>query len=154
MTVGRDFAEIRDLFKAIDDGQWDDVNLRLGETRISVRRHRMPCSVPGAEAPAIVGSVEERAVAAIPAKGAKDEGVHRITASMVGRIAWAGEPGQLIGKRVVPDTLLARIEVDGRSVDVVAGKTGAMGHVSAVHDGELVQYGELLAIVRCDPKSG
>lgn len=146
-------GDVRDLFRALESGQWDDMSLRVGEARIRVKRRSPSGARPVAAslgAP-VAGEPARARSASVWAQTADEEpGVHRVSASRVGRLVWAGEHSALVGMRVGRDTLLARIEAGDTSADIVAGMSGELIHVSAFDNQAFVEYGQLLALIQPD----
>jgi acetyl-CoA carboxylase biotin carboxyl carrier protein len=133
--------DIREILRLIDESDVEELRIETGELSLHVVR--------GASAPS-EPDVREPAEAGAPVV---TEGVHTISAPMLGTFYRAAAPGAPpfvdVGTRVDPHTVVCLIEVMKMMNSVPAGAAGTIVEICA-ENAQLVEYGEPLFQVRTD----
>jgi acetyl-CoA carboxylase biotin carboxyl carrier protein len=152
-------ADVAEIMRLVEQSGFDELNLEIDGTRISLRRGTSPGTAPAAgPAPAMVANaVPTPAVAAagtpaVPA--ASDPNAVDLPSPLLGTFYRSPKPGAApfvqVGAQVEADTIIGIIEVMKLMNTVRAGVRGTVAEFLAA-DGALVEYGEVLLRVR---KSG
>ncbi|QDR82342.1 acetyl-CoA carboxylase biotin carboxyl carrier protein [Sporomusa termitida] len=145
-------AEIMEIIKAINESAITRFELEQGGTRLAIAKDGggAPVTTTIATAGPAAARPEERPD---PDGGA---GCHKITAPMIGTFYAAPEPGARPfaepGQKVSADTVVCVLEVMKLFNEVEAGVEGEIVEV-LVRDGELVEYGQPLFVVREEQRS-
>ncbi len=142
--------EIMEIIKAIDQSAITRFELEQAGTRIAIAKDGVVTPVTTAVA---VGPAARRDERPDPAGKA---GYHQITAPMIGTFYAAPEPGAQpfvkAGQTVSADKIVCVLEAMKLFNEVEAGINGEIMEV-LVKDGELVEYGQPLFVVR-EEKNG
>jgi acetyl-CoA carboxylase biotin carboxyl carrier protein len=148
-------ADVAEIMRLVEQSGFDELNLEIDGTKISLRRGTgTAMAVPASsQAPAPVASLP-KAARAQAAPSAADANVQDLPAPLLGTFYRAPKPGAPpfveVGAAVEADTIVGIIEVMKLMNTVRAGVRGTVAEVLAA-DGALVEFGEILLRVR---KSG
>ena len=149
-------AEVAEILRLVEKSGFDELNLEMGGTKLSIRR--------GAPAPALEsGESRQRTseAASAPESGPGgpapvvpapvDPNVHVVTAPLLGTFYRAPKPGAppfvVVGTAVEEDTVIGIIEVMKLMNTVRAGVRGTVTEI-LIADGVLTEYGQPLLRVR------
>jgi acetyl-CoA carboxylase biotin carboxyl carrier protein len=142
-------ADVAEIMRLVEQSGFDELNLEINGTKISLRRGSPAPGVPAAPAVAAAPA----AVASTP-KPASDPDVQDLPAPLLGTFYRAPKPGAPafveVGSQVSDDTIIGIIEVMKLMNTVRAGARGTITEIIAA-DGALVEFGAPLMRVR---KSG
>ena len=142
-------ADVAEIMRLVEQSGFDELNLEINGTKISLRRGSPAPGVPAAPAVAAAPA----AVASTP-KPASDPDVQDLPAPLLGTFYRAPKPGAPafveVGSQVGDDTIIGIIEVMKLMNTVRAGARGTITEIIAA-DGALVEFGAPLMRVR---KSG
>jgi len=151
--------DVRAILVAIDASPLEELELEVGDLRLVVRKRPSPVRpAPGGGATIAAGpSADLGAGAGGPAaRGRAGEGEFELKAPSVGvfRRSPAGSGRRLVepGVLVSADEVLGLIEAAGEARDVRAPGTARLV-VALVEDGEFVEYGQALMILRPVPRA-
>jgi acetyl-CoA carboxylase biotin carboxyl carrier protein len=139
-------SDIEEILRLIDSSDFQDVKLKLGETRLEWRRG-------GAAVPVDPVRVQEQtpSIFRAPAVPTIDDGSIAVPAPMLGAFWHAPRPGDppfvKVGDSVTPDKIIGIIEVMKLMNIVSAGVTGVVTEISAPN-GKGVEFGQTLIRVR------
>lgn len=144
-------ADVAEIMRLVEQSGFDELNLELDGTKISLRRGAAVASAapvkPAAVAAPAVSPAIKPAVAAPPA----DPNFRDVTAPLLGTFYRAPKPGAPpfveVGAQVAEDTIIGIIEVMKLMNTVRAGVRGTVAEMLAA-DGALVEFGETLLRVR------
>jgi len=146
--------DLRDLRKIVDIMNANDlteVEIEEEGKRVRVRKQEasvVPVAPAAAPAPAPAPAPEAEAA---PAAGAEDEGMHTITAPMVGTFYRApspeSDPYVEVGSRVDPEKVVCILEAMKVMNEIKAECSGEIVKM-CVQNGEAVEYGQPLFIVK------
>jgi len=144
-------ADVAEIMRLVEQSGFDELNLEINGTKISLRRGSPAPGVPAA--PAVAVAAAPAAVASTP-KPASDPDVQDLPAPLLGTFYRAPKPGAPafveVGSQVSDDTIIGIIEVMKLMNTVRAGARGTITEIIAA-DGALVEFGAPLMRVR---KSG
>ncbi len=142
-------ADIEEILELIDASDFDEMNLEMGDVKLSLRRRgavstetqvAAPSPVAAAPAPSAVQSVAPKSVGPV---GVGQE----VPAPMLGTYYHAPRPGAdpfvRVGDTVTEDTVIGIIEVMKLMNSVTAGINGTVAEIVAP-DAELVEHGQCL----------
>jgi acetyl-CoA carboxylase biotin carboxyl carrier protein len=151
--------DINDILALVDQSDFDELRLEIGDTKIELRRRGAGSSV--AAAPVTEGPVAPVAQIApapkpteptpVAAPVVASGGGSEVPAPLLGTYYSAPKPGAApfvkVGDRVEPDTVIGVIEVMKLMNSVTADVAGI---VTAIHaeDGVLVEHGQALISVQ------
>ena len=139
-------ADVAEIMRLVEQSGFDELNLEINGTKISLRRGSPAPGVPAAPAVAAAPA----AVASTP-KPASDPDVQDLPAPLLGTFYRAPKPGAPafveVGSQVGDDTIIGIIEVMKLMNTVRAGVSGTVTEI-LVADGALAEYGETLLRVR------
>nr|WP_319247737.1 acetyl-CoA carboxylase biotin carboxyl carrier protein [uncultured Celeribacter sp.] len=150
--------DINDILALVDQSDFDELRLEIGDTKIELRRRGAGQSV--ADAPVAQASVAQVAPApkpteatSVPVPVVASGGGSEVPAPLLGTYYSAPKPGAApfvkVGDRVKPDTVIGIIEVMKLMNSVTADVAGI---VTAIHaeDGVLVEHGQALISVQSE----
>jgi acetyl-CoA carboxylase biotin carboxyl carrier protein len=137
--------DIREILRIIDESTLTELQIETEGFSLHVVKGARTLDAPATPTPVEQPPVPATAPSAAPA--AETDGLHTITAPMLGTFYRAEAPGKPpfveVGKRVDPDTIVCIIEVMKMMNSVTAGVTGAIAEV-VPDNAELVEYGQPL----------
>jgi acetyl-CoA carboxylase biotin carboxyl carrier protein len=148
-------ADVAEIMRLVEQSGFDELNLEINGTKISLRRGSPAPGAPAAQqlAPPPAVTQAPAAVASTPSP-ATDPHVHDLPAPLLGTFYRAPKPGAPafveVGSPVSDDTIIGIIEVMKLMNTVRAGVRGTVTEILAA-DGALVEFGAPLMRVR---KSG
>jgi acetyl-CoA carboxylase biotin carboxyl carrier protein len=147
-------ADVAEIMRLVELSGFDELNLEINGTKISLRRGSPASAASGAEpVPTSAAPAAKAAPVAAP-KAAQDPDVQDLPAPLLGTFYRAPKPGAAafveVGTQVSDDTIIGIIEVMKLMNTVRAGVRGTVTDIIA-GDGALVEFGETLMRVR---KSG
>jgi len=147
-------AEVAEIMRLVEQSGFDELNLEINGTKISLRRGAPASAASAAQpVPVTAAPAAKAAVVAAP-KAAQDPEVQDLPAPLLGTFYRAPKPGAAafveVGAQVSDDTIIGIIEVMKLMNTVRAGVRGTITDIVA-GDGALVEFGETLMRVR---KSG
>jgi acetyl-CoA carboxylase biotin carboxyl carrier protein len=142
-------ADVAEIMRLVEQSGFDELNLEIDGTKISLRRG---APIGTASAAAAVPSVAPLAAAAAPAaQAASDPTAVDLPSPLLGTFYRSPKPGAppfvQVGSPVEADTIIGIIEVMKLMNTVRAGVRGTVAEFLAA-DGALVEYGEVLLRVR------
>jgi acetyl-CoA carboxylase biotin carboxyl carrier protein len=146
-------ADVAEIMRLVEQSGFDELNLEIDGTKISLRRG-MPAdssaaAKPDAPAPAAAAATSSATRAA--ARSNADPNVQDLPSPLLGTFYRAPKPGAPpfveVGAAVEVDTIVGIIEVMKLMNTVRAGVRGIVAEVLAT-DGALVEFGETLLRVR------
>ncbi|WP_417263228.1 acetyl-CoA carboxylase biotin carboxyl carrier protein [Celeribacter sp.] len=148
--------DINDILALVDQSDFDELRLEIGDTKIELRRRGAGPSgtaAPVAEAPVAQAAPAPKPTEATPvaAPVVASGGGSEVPAPLLGTYYSAPKPGAApfvkVGDRVEPDTVIGIIEVMKLMNSVTADVAGI---VTAIHaeDGVLVEHGQALISVQ------
>jgi acetyl-CoA carboxylase biotin carboxyl carrier protein len=139
-------SDIAEILRLIDSSDFQDVKLKLGDTRLEWRRGGAAVAVETVRAQEQAPSIFRT-----PAVPAIDDGSIAVPAPMLGAFWHAPRPGDppfvVVGDTVTPDKIIGIIEVMKLMNTVPAGVTGVVTEVCAAN-GKGVEFGQTLIRVR------
>jgi acetyl-CoA carboxylase biotin carboxyl carrier protein len=145
-------ADVAEIMRLVEQSGFDELNLEIDGTKISLRRGA--AADPGAaaklHAPAPMPAAPVATIAQAPMSGA-DPNVQDLPSPLLGTFYRAPKPGAPpfveVGAQVEADTIVGIIEVMKLMNTVRAGVRGTVAAVLAA-DGALVEFGETLLRIR------
>ncbi|HTC45620.1 MAG TPA: acetyl-CoA carboxylase biotin carboxyl carrier protein [Steroidobacteraceae bacterium] len=146
-------ADVAEIMRLVEQSGFDELNLEIDGTKISLRRG---AAAPSSATPAaaLPAAVTDPATAARPPQTPTDPNAEALPAPLLGTFYRAPKPGAPpfveVGAQVSEDTIVGIIEVMKLMNTVRAGMRGTVTEI-LVLDGALVEFGETLMRVR---KSG
>ncbi len=156
--------DIDEILRLVDDSNFDELRLEMGDTKIEVRRTRGSGSAPSKPSAPVSPSPRPSAPTATPAPPAAPrprsttpaaDGSVEVPAPQLGIFYHAPRPGEppfvSVGDEVTPDTTIGIIEVMKLMNTVAAGIAGTVTEVVAPN-GESVKQGDTL--IRVVPDAG
>lgn len=172
--MAMNFETVENILKIIDSSTLEELHVEIGEIKISVRRKghvgRSPepnqtVALAAPQAPPLPAETRVpdtpalRAQAAAPAARqpgrSLGEGEVAITAPMVGTFYRAPAPGAPpfvdVGSLVDTEDTVCIIEVMKLMNSISAGVRGRVVDI-LVQDAALVEYGQMLMVIRAEPK--
>jgi acetyl-CoA carboxylase biotin carboxyl carrier protein len=148
-------ADVAEIMRLVEQSGFDELNLEIEGTKISLRRgvpsgttagQAPPAPVPRAVAPAAAATATAPAASA-----ATDPSAVNLPAPLLGTFYRSPKPGAppfvQVGTQVEVDTIIGIIEVMKLMNTVRAGMRGTVVEFVAA-DGALVEFGETLLRVR------
>jgi acetyl-CoA carboxylase biotin carboxyl carrier protein len=146
-------ADVAEIMRLVEQSGFDELNLEIDGTKISLRRGSATPISAAVQPPAPVAAALPAAAPAAPAAAADPNSLD-VPAPLLGTFYRAPKPGAApfveVGAQVAEDTIIGIIEVMKLMNTVRAGVRGTVAEICAA-DGALVEFGETLLRVR---KSG
>jgi acetyl-CoA carboxylase biotin carboxyl carrier protein len=147
-------ADVAEILRLVEQSGFDELNLEVDGTRISLRRgapaDSTAVATSAAPAAAAAAAVSATTRATATARAA-DPNVEDLPAPLLGTFYRAPKPGAPpfveVGAQVETDTIIGIIEVMKLMNTVRAGVRGTVAEILAA-DGALVEFGETLLRVR------
>ena len=144
-------ADVAEIMRLVEQSGFDELNLEIGGTKISLRRGAAPDTATTA-APVAAAAPSIAAKSAAPANApASDPGATDLPSPLLGTFYRSPKPGAppfvQVGSQVETDTIVGIIEVMKLMNTVRAGMHGTVAAILAA-DGALVEYGETLLRIR------
>lgn len=147
-------ADVAEIMRLVEQSGFDELNLEIDGTRISLRRGAPTATTevakPVAPAAAASAAVSSTTRATATAR-APDPNVQDLPSPLLGTFYRAPKPGAApfvdLGAPVETDTIIGIIEVMKLMNTVRAGVRGTVAEILAT-DGALVEFGETLLRVR------
>jgi acetyl-CoA carboxylase biotin carboxyl carrier protein len=147
-------AEVAEIMRLVEQSGFDEMNLEIDGTKISLRRGSAAPASPAPPLPVAPARSPPAQVALPATQAAADPDVQDLPAPLLGTFYRAPKPGAAsfveVGAPVSDDTIIGIIEVMKLMNTVRAGVRGTVTEIIAA-DGALVEFGETLMRVR---KSG
>jgi acetyl-CoA carboxylase biotin carboxyl carrier protein len=149
-------ADVAEIMRLVEQSGFDELNLEIDGTKISLRRGAPTGTAPAAGpvspvASSAASSPEVTAAAAPAAQRAADPDAVDLPSPMLGTFYRSPKPGAppfvQVGSQVEADSIIGIIEVMKLMNTVRAGVRGTVAEFLAA-DGALVEYGEVLLRVR------
>lgn len=151
--------DVEEIMKLLEASTFDRLSLELDGVKLELerggggaprtRREAAPASIAPAPVPA---PTIAQAPAASP-QGEREAGLVEITAPLLGIYYRAPKPGEApfveVGQRIDTETVIGIVEVMKLMNAVPAGVSGEIVEILAIN-GELVEHGEVLMLVRPD----
>ncbi|HWJ70951.1 MAG TPA: acetyl-CoA carboxylase biotin carboxyl carrier protein [Sphingobium sp.] len=155
--------DVEEIMKLLEASTFDRLSLELdgvklelergGSTAPRARREVAPAAPAPAATPAPTAAPAPAAAPASKPPSNREAGLVEITAPLLGIYYRAPKPGEApfveVGQRVDSETVIGIVEVMKLMNAVPAGVSGEVVEVLATN-GELVEYGEVLMLVRPD----
>ncbi len=150
--------DVQRLLQLLDGSHFDELHLEADGIKLSLRRGGN-VSGPVPTKPSVTGATTVSNPVAVPAVAATksnananaDTSLLEIRAPMLGTFYGAPKPGAepfvTVGSRISADTAVGIIEVMKLMNSIAAGIDGVLVEV-LVHDGELVEFDQVLMRVR------
>ncbi len=146
-------AEVAEIMRLVEQSGFDELNLEIDGTKISLRRGSPVTAASASPVPQATAAAPKAAPVAAPMPAA-DPDVVEVPAPLLGTFYRAPKPGAAafveVGAKVSDDTIIGIIEVMKLMNTVRAGVPGTITEIMAA-DGALVEFGATLLRVR---KSG
>jgi acetyl-CoA carboxylase biotin carboxyl carrier protein len=144
-------ADVAEIMRLVEQSGFDELNLEIDGTKISLRRGAASGTAPAA-APVAAVAPSVAAKSAAPAIApTSDPGATDLPSPLLGTFYRSPKPGAppfvQVGSQVETDTIIGIIEVMKLMNTVRAGMRGTVAAILAA-DGALVEYGETLLRVR------
>jgi len=151
-------ADVAEIMRLVEQSGFDELNLEIDGTKISLRRGApsgtTPAAGPVPSVAPIVASAVASGTAPAAAQAASDPTAVDLPSPLLGTFYRSPKPGAppfvQVGSQVEADSIIGIIEVMKLMNTVRAGVRGTVAEFLAA-DGALVEYGEVLLRVR---KSG
>ena len=151
--------DVEEIVKLLEGSTFDRLSLEMDGVKLELERGgagtpRPARTAAGAAAAAVVAA-PEAAAAPPPQSGrqSREEGLVEINAPLLGIFYRAPKPGEepfvQVGSKVSTETVIGIIEVMKLMNSVAAGVSGEIVEISG-RNGELVEHGEALMLVRPD----
>ena len=148
-------AEVAEIMRLVEQSGFDELNLEIDGTKISLRRGSATATRAAAQPPAPVAApIPDAAPRGLqsPAPAiVADPNSLEVAAPLLGTFYRAPKPGAApfveVGAQVAPETIIGIIEVMKLMNTVRAGVRGTVAEICAA-DGALVEFGETLLRVR------
>jgi len=151
--------DVEEIMRLLEASTFDRLSLELDGVKLELerggggaprtRREAAPASIAPAPVPA---PTIAQAPAASP-QGEREAGLVEITAPLLGIYYRAPKPGEApfveVGQRIDTETVIGIVEVMKLMNAVPAGVSGEIVEILAIN-GELVEHGEVLMLVRPD----
>lgn len=157
--------DVLKILKIIDEWQYDEVRLEIGDLKLHVRRHgdaereplapaerRVEALKPAPDAPRVAGTAAAPAAPAprTPREEPIPEGLVPVRASMLGTFYRAPAPGERpfveVGDKVGPEDTVCLVEVMKLFHSVKAGAAGTVVKI-LVENATLVEHGQPLILI-------
>jgi acetyl-CoA carboxylase biotin carboxyl carrier protein len=148
--------DVAEILQALESSSFDTLDLEMNGVKLQLRRGSAGVPLPTSasrlsDIPASAKVAHESPAAARPVD--IPPGTVPVTAPLLGIFYRAPKPGEPsfveVGARVEPETIIGIVEVMKLMNSVRAGVRGEVVAIPA-RNGELVEYGEALLIVRPD----
>lgn len=145
-------ADVAEIMRLVEQSGFDELNLEINGTKISLRRGSPTPGAPAAAPVPVAPTVRTPGPDAAPTpKASTDPNVHDLPAPLLGTFYRAPKPGAPtfveVGSPVSDDTIIGIIEVMKLMNTVRAGVRGTVTEIIAA-DGALVEFGAPLMRVR------
>jgi acetyl-CoA carboxylase biotin carboxyl carrier protein len=148
-------ADVAEIMRLVDQSGFDELNLEIDGTKISLRRGASsdtPRDAGHVPVVPLAAARPARTSASAPAlQGAADPAAVDLPSPLLGTFYRSPKPGAApfvqVGSQVEPDTIIGIIEVMKLMNTVRAGVRGTVVELLAA-DGALVEFGEVLLRVR------
>ncbi|HZV57845.1 MAG TPA: acetyl-CoA carboxylase biotin carboxyl carrier protein [Sphingobium sp.] len=152
--------DVEEIMKLLDASTFDRLSLEVDGMKLELERgggaarpRPAPAASPAPSAPAAVPEAPATPPPAAPARTNRAEGLLEITAPLLGIFYRAPKPGEPpfvdVGSRVDTETVIGIVEVMKLMNSVAAGVSGEIVEILG-RNGELVEHGEVLMLVRPD----
>ncbi len=148
--------DVEEIMKLLDASTFDRLSLEVDGMKLELERGggaARPRPAPAAAKPAQSAPETAPPPPAAPARAAPAEGLLEITAPLLGIFYRAPKPGEPpfvdVGSRVDTETVIGIVEVMKLMNSVAAGVSGEVVEILG-RNGELVEHGEVLMLVRPD----
>lgn len=166
MTLTED--EVLQVLRLLDESSFDELDLQVGTMRLQVRRRgAMVSGAPGAapepirmshrEVPATDAASQQTVAEAQDTADRGEEGLVPIQAPMVGTFFARPSPEEppfvAVGALLEPEDTVCLLEVMKVFNTVKAGVRGRVAK-TCVENGQFVEYGQTLFLVRLDDDGG
>ena len=147
-------SDIEDIMALVESSSFDQLNLEMGDMKLSLRRSGASDAVPIAAtvpSPVAAPSPTPASPKTAPPVSAPSDGSTDVKSDMLGTFYHAPKPGEApfvsVGSSVTSDTVIGIIEVMKLMTSVTAGIDGTVTQIIAP-DGELVEHGQVLICVK------
>ncbi len=144
-------ADVAEIMRLVEQSGFDELNLEINGTKISLRRAAAAPGVPAAPILPAGAPAPAPAPAASTPKPSTDPDVQDLPAPLLGTFYRSPKPGAPafveVGSAVGDDTIIGIIEVMKLMNTVRAGVRGTVIEIIAA-DGALVEFGAALMRVR------
>lgn len=152
MTISK--AEVDRIIALLDASQFDRLSLEMDGLKLELVRSGAASPAAPARARAAAPTTEPAVpVTAPPAFAAREAGLIEVKSPLLGIYYRAPRPGEApfveVGARVEPETIVGIVEVMKLMNTARAGISGEIVEILAAN-GELVEHGEVLMLVRPD----
>jgi len=152
--------DVEEIMKLLDASTFDRLSLEVDGMKLELERgggaarpRPAPAASPAPSAPAAVPEAPATPPPAAPARTNRAEGLLEITAPLLGIFYRAPKPGEPpfvdVGSRVDTETVIGIVEVMKLMNSVAAGVSGEIVEILG-RNGELIEHGEVLMLVRPD----
>ncbi len=147
--------DVEEIMKLLEASSFDRLSLEVDGMKIELERgNAAPRPRAAAPVPAAApGAVEPSAPPVAPRAAPRQEGLLEVTAPLLGIFYRAPKPGEPpfieVGNRVDSETVIGIVEVMKLMNSVSAGVSGEVVEILG-RNGELVEHGEVLMLVRPD----
>jgi acetyl-CoA carboxylase biotin carboxyl carrier protein len=142
--------EIREIIKLIDQTGVTEIQLEEEGSKLSIKKGGDVVSYVAAPAPVAAAPVQAAAASDVDVN---DPSLHKITSPMVGTFYKAPEPGAApyvsAGDKVEENTIVCIVEAMKLFNEIEAEVKGEIVKV-LVEDGQLVEYGQPLFLVKAE----
>ena len=143
-------ADVDRIMALLDASHFDRLSLEIGDLKLDLARSG---AAPAAPKPVRVATPEPVAAPPPEAPVAREPGLIEVRSPLLGIYYRAPRPGEPafveVGVRVEPETIIGIIEVMKLMNTARAGLSGEVVEIVA-RNGELVEHGEVLMLVRPD----
>jgi acetyl-CoA carboxylase biotin carboxyl carrier protein len=144
-------ADVAEIMRLVEQSGFDELNLEIDGTKISLRRGAASgTAIAAAPVAAVAPSIAAKSAAPAIAP-TSDPGATDLPSPLLGTFYRSPKPGAppfvQVGSQVETDTIIGIIEVMKLMNTVRAGMRGTVAAILAA-DGALVEYGETLLRVR------
>jgi acetyl-CoA carboxylase biotin carboxyl carrier protein len=146
--------DVEEIMKLLESSTFDRLNLEVDGMKIALERSgaaprpRAASAVPATPTPPAPPAAPVR-----PARASAEEGLVEINAPLLGIFYRAPKPGEPpfieVGSRVDTETVIGIVEVMKLMNSISAGVSGEVVEILG-QNGELVEHGEALMLVRPD----
>jgi len=151
--------DVEEIMKLLEGSTFDRLALEVDGLKLELERGGSAAPRPARKTTAPTASAPAAAPAAAsppptaPTRQSREEGLVEITAPLLGIFYRAPKPGEApfvdVGSKVSTETVIGIIEVMKLMNSVSAGVSGEIVEILG-QNGELVEHGEVLMLVRPD----
>ena len=145
-------ADVDRIIALLDGSRFDRLSLEMDGLKLDLIRNGAPATARPAPTPPVAAPVEPVKPPPAP-EAAREAGLVEVKSPLLGIYYRAPRPGEEpfveVGARVEPDTIVGIIEVMKLMNTARAGVSGEIVEILA-RNGELVEHGETLLLVRPD----